>query len=120
VGLGLAYSRIHQVLVEESVLGWKEFEYEVMRDGKDNCITVCNMENIDPMGLHTGESIVVAPAQTLSDGDHQTLRSATTGFGAGGCGSSASGAGAGRRSEAPTATASVTTITASEANTGTL
>ena len=76
VGLGLAYSRIHQVLVEESVLGWKEFEYEVMRDGKDNCITVCNMENIDPMGLHTGESIVVAPAQTLSDGDHQTLRSA--------------------------------------------
>ena len=76
-GLGLAYSRIHQVLVEESVLGWKEFEYEVMRDGADNCITICNMENIDPMGLHTGESIVVAPAQTLSDGDHQTLRSAS-------------------------------------------
>ncbi len=76
VTLGLAYSRIHEVLVEESVLGWKEFEYEVMRDAKDNCITVCSMENIDPMGLHTGESIVVAPAQTLSDEDHQTLRSA--------------------------------------------
>ncbi len=76
VGLGLAYSRIKQVLVEESVLGWKEFEYEVMRDGSDNCITICNMENLDPMGIHTGESIVVAPAQTLSDQDHQTLRSA--------------------------------------------
>ncbi len=76
VGLGLAYSRIQQVLVEESVLGWKEFEYEVMRDGADNCITICSMENIDPMGVHTGESIVVAPAQTLSDPDHQMLRSA--------------------------------------------
>jgi carbamoyl-phosphate synthase large subunit len=76
VGLGLAYSRIHQVLVEESVLGWKEFEYEVMRDGADNAITICSMENLDPMGYHTGESIVVAPAQTLSDSDHQTLRSA--------------------------------------------
>ncbi len=76
VGLGVAYSRIHQVLVEESVLGWKEFEYEVMRDAADNCITICNMENLDPMGIHTGESIVVAPAQTLSDVDHQTLRSA--------------------------------------------
>jgi carbamoyl-phosphate synthase large subunit len=76
VDLGLAYSRIKQVLVEESVLGWKEFEYEVMRDGADNCITICNMENVDPMGIHTGESIVVAPAQTLSDSDHQTLRSA--------------------------------------------
>ena len=75
-GLGIAYSRIKQVLVEESVLGWKEFEYEVMRDGADNCITICNMENLDPMGIHTGESIVVAPAQTLSDTDHQTLRSA--------------------------------------------
>src|SRR5205823_5806933 len=64
------------VLVEESVLGWKEFEYEVMRDGADNCITICSMENLDPMGVHTGESIVVAPAQTLSDSDHQTLRSA--------------------------------------------
>jgi carbamoyl-phosphate synthase large subunit len=76
VSLGVAYSRIHQVLVEESVLGWKEFEYEVMRDSADNCITICNMENLDPMGIHTGESIVVAPAQTLSDVDHQTLRSA--------------------------------------------
>jgi len=76
IGLGLAYSRIRQVLVEESVLGWKEFEYEVMRDGADNCIMICNMENLDPMGIHTGESIVVAPAQTLSDSDHQTLRSA--------------------------------------------
>src|SRR5216117_3225316 len=76
VGFGLAYSRIKQVLVEESVLGWKEFEYEVMRDASDNCITICNMENLDPMGIHTGESIVVAPAQTLSDADHQTLRSA--------------------------------------------
>ena len=76
VSLGIAYSRIKQVLVEESVLGWKEYEYEVMRDAKDNCITVCNMENIDPMGFHTGESIVVAPAQTLSDKDHQMLRSA--------------------------------------------
>jgi carbamoyl-phosphate synthase large subunit len=76
VGLGLVYSRIKQVLVEESVLGWKEFEYEVMRDSADNCITICNMENLDPMGYHTGESIVVAPAQTLSDTDHQTLRSA--------------------------------------------
>src|SRR5919201_599392 len=76
VGIGVAYSRIKQVLVEESVLGWKEFEYEVMRDGADNCITICNMENLDPMGVHTGESIVVAPAQTLSDSDHQTLRSA--------------------------------------------
>jgi carbamoyl-phosphate synthase large subunit len=71
---GLAYSRIHQVLVEECVLGWKEFEYEVMRDGNDNCITICNMENFDPMGIHTGESIVIAPAQTLSDEDHQMLR----------------------------------------------
>ncbi len=76
VGFGLAYSRIKQVLVEESVLGWKEFEYEVMRDASDNCITICNMENLDPMGIHTGESIVVAPTQTLSDTDHQTLRSA--------------------------------------------
>src|SRR6266568_1126093 len=75
-GMGIAYSRIKQVLIEESVLGWKEFEYEVMRDGADNCIAICSMENLDPMGIHTGESIVVAPAQTLSDVDHQTLRSA--------------------------------------------
>ena len=76
VGRGLVYSRTKQVLIEESVLGWKEYEYEVMRDGVDNCIIICNMENLDAMGIHTGESIVVAPAQTLSDADHQTLRSA--------------------------------------------
>jgi carbamoyl-phosphate synthase large subunit len=76
VAKGLAYSRIHQVLIEESLLGWLEFEYEVMRDGKDNCIIICNMENLDPMGVHTGESIVVAPSQTLSDQDHQMLRTA--------------------------------------------
>jgi carbamoyl-phosphate synthase large subunit len=74
--LGLAYSRIRQVLIEESVLGWKEYEYEVMRDSADNCITICSMENLDAMGLHTGESIVVAPAQTLRDADHQILRNA--------------------------------------------
>src|SRR5207253_1337420 len=66
---------IGQVLVERSLWGWKEIEYEVMRDGADTCITVCNMENLDPMGVHTGDSIVVAPAQTLSDRDHQMLRS---------------------------------------------
>jgi carbamoyl-phosphate synthase large subunit len=63
-----------QVLVEECLSGWKEIEYEVVRDGSDNCITVCNMENVDPMGIHTGESIVVAPSQTLSDADYQMLR----------------------------------------------
>ena len=72
---GLAASPIHQVLIERSLWGWKEIEYEVMRDGADTCITVCNMENVDPMGVHTGDSIVVAPAQTLSDRDHQMLRS---------------------------------------------
>ncbi|MCX7994526.1 MAG: carbamoyl-phosphate synthase large subunit [candidate division WOR-3 bacterium] len=71
---GLTRSPIHQVLIEESVLGWKEFEYEVMRDNNDNCIIICSMENIDPMGVHTGESMVVAPAQTLSDKEHQILR----------------------------------------------
>jgi carbamoyl-phosphate synthase large subunit len=76
-GRGLIYSRIHQVLIEESVLGWKEFEYEVMRDGQDNCVIICNMENFDAMGIHTGESIVIAPSQTLSDEDHQRLRNAT-------------------------------------------
>ena len=74
---GLAASPIHQVLVEKSIVGWKELEYEVMRDSADNCITICNMENIDPMGVHTGDSIVVAPSQTLSDQDHQMLRSAS-------------------------------------------
>jgi carbamoyl-phosphate synthase large subunit len=71
---GLDASPIHQVLVERSLWGWKEIEYEVMRDAADTCITVCNMENLDPMGVHTGDSIVVAPAQTLSDRDHQMLR----------------------------------------------
>ncbi len=65
--VGLATSPIHQILVEQSVAGWKEIEYEVMRDGADNCNTVCNMENIDPMGVHTGDSIVVAPSQTLTN-----------------------------------------------------
>ena len=74
---GLAASPIHQVLVEKSLRGWKELEYEVMRDGADTCITICNMENIDPMGVHTGDSIVVAPSQTLSDKEHQMLRSAS-------------------------------------------
>lgn len=73
---GLKRSRIGQVLVEESVLGWTELEYEVMRDSSDTCITVVNMENFDPMGIHTGESIVVAPSQTLSDVEHQMLRTA--------------------------------------------
>ena len=72
---GLAASPISQVLLERSLIGWKEIEYEVMRDGADNCITICNMENIDPMGVHTGDSIVVAPSQTLSDKEYQLLRS---------------------------------------------
>ncbi len=74
---GLQASPIHQVLLEKSLAGWKEIEYEVMRDGADNCITVCNMENIDPMGVHTGDSIVVAPSQTLSDKEYQMLRSSS-------------------------------------------
>lgn len=72
---GLRLSMIHQVLIEKCIAGWKEIEYEVMRDGKGNVITVCNMENIDPVGIHTGDSIVVAPSQTLSDKDYQMLRS---------------------------------------------
>ncbi|HIH36661.1 MAG TPA: carbamoyl-phosphate synthase large subunit [Methanocellales archaeon] len=76
VSYGLHVSRIHQVLLEESVLGWKEIEYEVMRDAKDTCITICNMENVDPTGIHTGDSIVVTPSQTLTDEEHQMLRSA--------------------------------------------
>ena len=74
---GLSYSMIGQVLIERSVAGWKEIEYEVMRDGNDNCITVCNMENFDPVGVHTGDSIVVAPSQTLTDHEYQMLRSAS-------------------------------------------
>ena len=74
---GLAASPISQVLLERSLVGWKEIEYEVMRDSADNCITICNMENLDPMGVHTGDSIVVAPSQTLSDQEYQMLRSAS-------------------------------------------
>jgi carbamoyl-phosphate synthase large subunit len=73
---GIAASPVGQVLVERSLLGWKEIEYEVMRDAGDTCITICNMENFDPMGVHTGDSIVVAPSQTLSDQEYQMLRSA--------------------------------------------
>src|SRR5476651_2538261 len=73
---GLKASIIHQVLLETSLLGWKEVEYEVLRDGADNCIVVCNMENLDPVGVHTGDSIVIAPSQTLSDRDYQRLRTA--------------------------------------------
>lgn len=72
---GLRLSPIHQVLIEKCIAGWKEIEYEVMRDGKGNVITVCNMENFDPVGVHTGDSIVVAPSQTLSDKEYQMLRS---------------------------------------------
>lgn len=74
---GLQASPIHQCLLEQSVAGWKEIEYEVMRDSADNCITVCNMENIDPVGVHTGDSIVVAPSQTLTDVEYQMLRASS-------------------------------------------
>ena len=71
---GLRMSRVHEVLIEKCISGWKEIEYEVMRDGKGNCITICNMENIDPVGVHTGDSIVVAPSQTLANKEYQMLR----------------------------------------------
>ncbi|MDO8716072.1 MAG: carbamoyl-phosphate synthase large subunit, partial [Dehalococcoidales bacterium] len=74
---GLACSPTRQVLVEQSLAGWKEIEYEVMRDGADTCITICNMENFDPMGVHTGDSIVVAPSQTLTNKEYQMLRTAS-------------------------------------------
>ena len=74
-GNGLRLSRVSQCLIERCIAGWKEIEYEVMRDGNGNCITVCNMENLDPVGVHTGDSIVVAPSQTLSDKEYQMLRS---------------------------------------------
>jgi carbamoyl-phosphate synthase large subunit len=74
---GLKYSPIQQLLIEKSVSGWKEIEFEVMRDSADNCITICSMENIDPMGVHTGDSIVVAPALTLTDREYQMLRTAS-------------------------------------------
>ncbi len=72
---GLMHSRINQVLLEKSVAGWKEIEYEVMRDSNDTCIIICNMENMDPVGIHTGDSIVVAPSQTLTDQEYHMLRS---------------------------------------------
>ncbi len=75
--MGLKNSIIHQILLEQSVAGWKEIEYEVLRDNADNCIIVCNMENFDPVGIHTGDSIVVAPSQTLSNKEYQMLRSAS-------------------------------------------
>ena len=71
---GLHLSRVHQVLIEKCISGWKEIEYEVMRDKNGSCITICNMENIDPVGVHTGDSIVVAPSQTLADKEYQMLR----------------------------------------------
>ncbi|HEX8465845.1 MAG TPA: hypothetical protein VF627_14610, partial [Abditibacterium sp.] len=74
---GLERSLIHQILLERYLNGWKEVEYEVMRDGNDTAITICNMENLDPMGVHTGDSIVVAPSQTLSDKEYQMLRTAS-------------------------------------------
>lgn len=74
---GLELSPVHEILVEESVLGWKEFEMEVVRDRADNCIIVCSIENLDPMGVHTGDSITVAPAQTLTDKEYQRLRNAS-------------------------------------------
>jgi carbamoyl-phosphate synthase large subunit len=74
---GLTASPIHQVLIEKSIKGWKEIEYEVMRDANDTCIIVCNMENMDPVGVHTGDSIVVAPSQTLTDNQYQMLRASS-------------------------------------------
>ena len=75
-GLGLRNSMINEILIEESVLGWKEYELEVMRDNKDNVVVVCSIENFDPMGIHTGDSITVAPAQTLTDNEYQKMRNA--------------------------------------------
>ena len=74
---GVRASRVGEVLIEKSVAGYKEIEYEVIRDAKGNCITVCNMENIDPVGIHTGDSIVIAPSQTLRDQEYQLLRTAS-------------------------------------------
>lgn len=77
ISVGFKVSRIHQVLLEQSVAGWKEVEFEVMRDANDNCITVCSMENMDPIGIHTGDSIVFAPTQTLANREYQMLRTAS-------------------------------------------
>src|SRR5262249_20188079 len=76
VGRGLDLSPVGEVLIEESVIGWKEFELEVMRDKADNVVIVCSIENFDPMGVHTGDSITVAPAQTLTDKEYQRMRDA--------------------------------------------
>ena len=74
---GMENSAIGQILLEKSVAGWKEIEYEVIRDSRDNCIIICSMENLDPVGVHTGDSIVVAPTQTLRDAEYQMLRDAS-------------------------------------------
>src|SRR5262249_41756728 len=71
---GLDLSPVHQVLIEQSVIGWKEFELEVMRDLQDNVVIICSIENFDPMGVHTGDSVTVAPAQTLTDREYQRMR----------------------------------------------
>src|SRR5437667_394719 len=73
---GLDLSPVHEVLIEESVIGWKEFELEVMRDLQDNVVVICSIENFDPMGIHTGDSVTVAPAQTLTDREYQRMRDA--------------------------------------------
>jgi len=79
VALGLSNSMTTEVLIEESILGWKEYELEVMRDRKDNVVIVCSIENLDAMGIHTGDSITVAPAQTLTDKEYQIMRDASLG-----------------------------------------
>ena len=77
VSRGLELSPIHEVLIEESIIGWKEYEMEVMRDADDNVVIICSIENFDPMGVHTGDSITVAPAQTLTDKEYQRMRDAS-------------------------------------------
>ena len=77
VAYAIELSPVHSVLIEESVIGWKEYEMEVMRDGADNAVIVCSIENFDPMGIHTGDSITVAPAQTLTDKEYQRMRDAS-------------------------------------------
>src|SRR2546422_5280065 len=76
VSRGLDLSPVHEVLIEESVIGWKEYELEVMRDRADNFVVICSIENVDPMGVHTGDSVTVAPAQTLTDREYQQMRNA--------------------------------------------
>ena len=77
IALALDASPVHEALIEESVLGWKEYELEVMRDHRDNFVVICSIENLDPMGVHTGDSITVAPAQTLTDKEYQRMRDAS-------------------------------------------